>query len=85
VLIKVIAGNPLGKTVHSWKSFTAKHIIQATNCTGPVWQADYWDRFIRDEEHYFRAAHYIAMNPVRAGLVKTADEWEWSGCARSDG
>ena len=44
----------------------------------PLWQREYWDRFIRDENHFQKAVDYIHMNPVRAGLVSKANEWPWS-------
>ena len=36
------------------------------------WQREYWDRFIRDERHYYTAIDYIHNNPVKASLVKNA-------------
>ena len=43
-----------------------------------VWQVDYYDRFIRNEQHYRAAADYIHQNPVKAGLVARAQDWPWS-------
>ena len=31
-----------------------------------------------DEEHLMAAARYVALNPVRAGLVARAEDWRWS-------
>jgi putative transposase len=31
-----------------------------------------------DERHLLAAARYVAMNPVKAGLVKAARDWPWS-------
>lgn len=42
------------------------------------WQPEYWDRFIRDEKHMANALDYIMNNPVKAGLVKVAEDWPWS-------
>ena len=39
---------------------------------------EYWDRFIRDEQHFTAAIEYIHMNPVKAGLVEKAEDWYWS-------
>lgn len=33
---------------------------------------------VMDERHLLTAARYIALNPVRAGLVKKAEDWPWS-------
>jgi putative transposase len=41
-----------------------------------------------DERYVLAAARYVERNPVRAGLVKAANEWPWSSArahlARSD-
>jgi putative DNA methylase len=42
---------------------------------------DYFDRFIRDENHLRKAIEYIEQNPVKAGLVNEARLWEWSSAA----
>jgi len=31
-----------------------------------------------DEEHLYAALRYVALNPVRARLVKRAVDWKWS-------
>ena len=49
--------------------------------SGPFWQADYWDRFIRNDAHFELAIGYIDNNPVKAGLARTPADWTW-GSAR---
>lgn len=44
----------------------------------PVWHREYWDRFIRDANHYCAAVAYIHNNPVAAGLVARPEDWPWS-------
>ncbi|MGD7652859.1 MAG: transposase [Verrucomicrobiales bacterium] len=56
----------LGKTVASWKRFTATKINRKDNRSGPVWQKDYFDRLIRNWEHFINVARYIRRNPVKA-------------------
>ena len=69
---------PLAEILHGWKSYTGKAANRLLKRSGDFWQAEYFDRFIRDEEHFRKAAHYIENNPVRAGLVKSPDEWIFS-------
>jgi putative transposase len=45
---------------------------------GGVWMREYWDRYIRDERHFEAVVGYIHDNPVKAGLVKKAEDWPWS-------
>ena len=83
VLIQRLDDCPLAKIVLSWKSFTARRINQWRASVGmqpirPVWMRDYWDRYIRNQEHYHRVVEYIHQNPVKAGLVKRPEDWKWS-------
>lgn len=66
-LIAVLPDQSLTTIVRSWKSFSARQINRATGRLGRLWQADYHDRYIRDEEHFDRACSYIWGNPARAG------------------
>jgi hypothetical protein len=34
---------------------------------------------LRSVESYSQKWDYVKENPVRAGLVKTSDEWPWQG------
>lgn len=83
VLIRVYSKVSLSKIVHGWKSYTAKRIAAFVKEAGeppalPVWQAEYWDRYIRNQHHFDRAIEYIHQNPVNAGLAQTAEAWPWS-------
>ena len=51
---------------------------------GVIQMLDYWDRYIRDEAHYQKVAHYIEWNPVTAGLVKSAEQWPFSSARFRD-
>ena len=42
------------------------------------WEEDYFDCYLRDEDHYRRVVRYIESNPAKAGLAKTPEEWVWS-------
>jgi hypothetical protein len=36
---------------------------------GPLWQHQYWDRFVRDEKECNERLEYLHLNPVKKGLV----------------
>ena len=82
VMIEVLADYPLAKTLHSWKSFTAKEANRVLKRTAAFWQREYHDRFIRDDDHFANALRYIEGNPVKAGLVARAEDWRWSSAWR---
>ena len=85
VLIRTKMAERLPRIEHSWKSSSARQInrwrdqngIPRDSARGGVWMRDYWDRFIRNEEHLKQVAEYIRYNPVKAGLVQTPSEWKW--------
>jgi len=80
-LLSILPGMPLGVIVGSWKRFTARAANRVLGRRGDFWQVDYWDRFVRNEEHFFAAVNYIDLNPVKAGLVTDPSSWPW-GSAR---
>jgi putative transposase len=81
VLFTVLPGKSLSAIVSSWKRFTARKANSEIGRTGAFWQDDYWDRFIRNDEHFAATASYIDLNPVKAGLVEQTGLWPW-GSAR---
>lgn len=68
----------LGELLKAWKGVSACNINRLLGRSGPLWQEDYWDRYIRDEAHFGKAQRYIESNPVKAGLVPQAAAWPWS-------
>ena len=46
--------------------------------SGLFWQPRFFDRALRTVKEYCEKVEYIHLNPVRAGLVKRAEEWPWS-------
>lgn len=46
---------------------------------------EYWDRYIRDENHYRKTIDYIHRNPVSAGLCARPESWPWSSASGSVG
>ena len=81
VLIETLPGFPLADIVHSWKSYTAKQANKTLERTGAFWMPDYFDRYIRDEPHLVAVTNYIEQNPVKAGLVRSAGDWQWSSAS----
>jgi len=45
--------------------------------TGLAWQRGFFEHRIRCHESAQQKYRYIEMNPVRAGLVKNAEDWPW--------
>ncbi len=83
-LIEVFNGYSLSEIIHSWKSFSAHQINKLLNRTGQVWMMEYYDRYIRDNNHYENVVNYIHNNPVKAGLVNNPSEYRWSSAYEED-
>lgn len=58
----------LKKTVTSWKRYTASQF-------GVSWQQGFFDHRIRDQKFLIQKMEYIRLNPVRAGLVESPEDW----------
>ncbi len=81
-----ITKTPLGEVVKSWKGYTAREANRLLGRSGPFWEQEYWDRFMRNERHFRDTVRYIENNPVKARLTKTPDprEWPWSSSRHRD-
>ena len=75
---------PQSDLLKNWKGFSSRRINSLLRRRGKLWQDDYWDRYIRDEEHYRKVVHYIEWNPVKAGLVATPEKWPFSSARLRD-
>ena len=45
----------------------------------PLWQAQAWDRQLRQGDSYSQKWEYVRSNPVRHGLVDIAEDWPYQG------
>jgi len=43
------------------------------------WQEGFFDHLIRQDESYAQKWEYVRFNPVRAKLVKQAEDWPYQG------
>ncbi|MBR5354023.1 MAG: WYL domain-containing protein [Bacteroidales bacterium] len=75
VLIEVNEGWSLSRIMHGWRSYTANEANRILGRTGKFWMEEYYDRYIRDDNHLQNTINYILNNPANAGL----DEWPWVG------
>ena len=53
-------------------------INQELKRSGKVWEDDYFDRIIRNEQYYYNVINYYLKNPVKARLVDYIKDWEYS-------
>jgi REP element-mobilizing transposase RayT len=53
--------------------------------SGHVFQDRYWSGLVVNDNYLIDAASYLLLNPVRARLVLSPEEWRWSSCAAMAG
>jgi REP element-mobilizing transposase RayT len=75
----------LSDFLRAWKSWTSRKIGEllrpgsATPATTTLWQREFFDHILRSSESYSEKWDYVRENPVRAGLVAVADDWQFAG------
>jgi putative transposase len=60
------------------KYVSARRINRLRGRRGPLWQHQFWDRFVRDAGELSERFDYIHFNPARRGLVRKPEDWRWS-------
>jgi REP element-mobilizing transposase RayT len=85
VIIEQIEGWRLDEVVQAWKSVSAHRINHLSGLRGRLWRREYFDRFMRDDDHLAATVTYVEDNPVKAKLVDVASDWQWSSARRRAG
>ena len=79
---------PRAKTVpaamRELKTFTAKRVGQRLGSEGKIWQKGYRDFVLDRKASILQKIRYIEANPVRAGLVESAEDYEFSSAGRPE-
>lgn len=69
---------PLARINQAIKNFAARAANKILGRTGPFWQQESYDRWIRDEKQFAKTVEYIEHNPVAVGLCDIPERWRWS-------
>ncbi|HBC89346.1 MAG TPA: hypothetical protein DCZ94_20595 [Lentisphaeria bacterium] len=65
------------KTLKMLKGWTGREANKMTGRTGSFWAPESFERWCRTAEEEDKVKRYIRNNPVKAGLVKNWNDWEW--------
>jgi REP element-mobilizing transposase RayT len=68
----------IGQVLHDVKKITTLRLHARRGSRGPLWQHQFWDRFVRHEREFQERLEYMHLNPVRKGLVERPEDWRWS-------
>jgi putative transposase len=81
VLVSLEDGKSIGRAVQLIKGGFS-HALHQSGGASTVWQPNYYEHRVRDDDEYQRIRNYIAQNPVRGGLVSQAADYPFSSAAR---
>jgi len=58
---------------------TISKALRQKGAVAPHWQKGFFDHVLRSKESYKQKWAYVRLNPVRAGLVSSAEDWPYQG------
>jgi len=68
----------LSNWIKSLKNTLSK-TLRSLGCDAPHWQKGFFDHLLRSGESYSQKWDYVRENPVRAGLLESAEDWPFAG------
>jgi REP element-mobilizing transposase RayT len=84
LLVTSRLGN-LSNAMH-WLGTCGAHAFnQRHDRSGHVYQGRFGSRLVESEAHFLELARYLPLNPVRAGLCRSPEDWRWSSYAPTAG
>ncbi|MCH7472476.1 class I tRNA ligase family protein, partial [bacterium] len=83
VLVQMIGELLPEEQVRRWKSLTANRLQRECGYQGRVWQDEYFDRIIRDEDEYWEKGQYILSNAAKRWPGE--HDYLWAGWSAEGG
>jgi putative transposase len=68
----------ISQVLHDGKRISALKLHTLRGSHGPLWQHQFWDRFVRNEREFGQRLDDMHLNPVKRGLVARPEDWQWS-------
>ena len=68
----------ISQVLHDAKKIMTLRLHARRATRGPLWQHQFWDRFVRHQKEFNERLDYLHLNPVKKGLVKRREDWRWS-------
>ena len=65
--------------IEQWIAFWKRQFRRKAGPAAPRFQSRGFHHRLRRDENYHQKWEYVRANPVRAGLVKNAEEWKYQG------
>ena len=68
----------LAKFMQSVANLYARYVNEQQNRKGTIWEGRFKSCVVDSDQYLFTLYRYIEMNPVRAGMVKSTADYQWS-------
>ena len=81
LLASPMCKNSIPKTMQSVGRRYVQYFNTRYRRTGTLWEGRYKATVIDSEQYFLTCSRYIELNPVRAGMVSSPDEYPWSSYA----
>lgn len=78
LVLQPIRDASLSPFMHWWMTSHVRRYHRYYHRHGHVWQGRFKSFPIQQDSHLLTVLRYVLLNPVRARLVKQANEWPWS-------
>jgi len=74
---------PVANMLRVLKGTTARECNKMLERKGAFWHHESYDHVVRDEKELTRIVNYILLNPVKAGIAESKEDWKYSYFNRS--
>ncbi len=78
IVIWLHEGGNIAKWMHWLLTKHVKAYAEKYETTGRIWQGRYKSFPICEDDHLLTVIRYVERNPLTAGLVQAAEDWQWS-------
>jgi REP element-mobilizing transposase RayT len=75
VILSPMSGFELSRIMKGMKGSIARSINEQRGTSGSLWQDEYWDRVIRNDNELHEKLEYMLFNPLKAGLTSVPESW----------
>jgi putative transposase len=78
LLVEPAQAGDLGRFMQSVGRQYVRYINDTYQRSGTLWEGRWKSAVISRDEYVMMCSRYIALNPVRAGMVRPPGEYRWS-------
>ncbi len=79
LFVRITNGMTLKRWERGLKRAISETLLSSGEQSKSFWQPGFFDHLLRSSESYIDKWNYVLENPVRAGLVSSADDWPYQG------